>query len=170
MPKARRVQLTQEEIDLVYRSAEERAKAGKVIKSEGAKRGTYQDIEIEQIGIAAEIAVCKYYDVEPDLSITSVRKDAGADITLNGQTANIKATKYFYQNDPYLLVKPSDLKYDAYILCTVELDEGLVDIKGWYSKDQLAEVPPENFKGGNRKVRAVRSSALNQIKKVKVPV
>lgn len=154
--------LTREDMTLAKQQALDRASAAKVTKAVGAKRGTYSDHEIELTGIIAELALCRYFGVDPDLTVYTKRGDGGADmVTKGGTTANIKATKYF--KSPYLLVRDYDDKYDVYILCSVDTRTGKVKVWGYADKDLVLSYKPRSFTRGAIKSRCVPCSKLNSM-------
>jgi hypothetical protein len=149
-------------MSLISRHARERANAGDVITADGSKRGTYSSLEIEKVGIMGEIAVARFYGTDPDLEVYKERKEGAEDLVRNGQTANIKSTKYF--NRPSLLVADYDNRYDIYLLCSVNLFSGYARLQGYATREEIRSKPRERFREGSRMSKVVPYEELHPIK------
>ncbi len=147
--------------------ANARAKAGAVNEAEGVRNGTYDALEIELVGIMGEMAAAHFYGVDaPCLEVRSKRSSKEPDIVVGGWGANIKATKYSRNAKPSLLVKESDTKQDAYILVSVNTQEGTCDLLGFVTRDQLLQKKPVAFRSRRPLCRVVRFVELRECRSV----
>lgn len=86
----------------------------------------------ELMGVVAELAFCKHFNVCPDMSV--VPRSGGHDAVLNGKTWDIKAVA---QSHHRLLAHPDKRvgEVDRYALAVVDGNE--VDLVGWAPADRL---------------------------------
>lgn len=96
-------------------------------------------------GLVAEIAVCKYFNVCPDLSFEP--RAGGADCLINGKRVDVKSTKPG-QSCVYIPEWKAKSEIDRYVYCYV--DFRTVEILGWFARkdifreDNLEPSPREN--------------------------
>lgn len=97
--------------------------------------GDQDAIQIDYDGMLAELAVAKQFNVYPDLSISP--RHGGADLTLRGLKADVKASRY--KKAHLCIHKDKDPKaVDMYILTIV--DGQSVEIVGFIeSKDAIRD-------------------------------
>lgn len=148
---------------LAIATARARADAAPVTEAAGVRRGTYSPYDIELTGTIGEIAVARFYDVEPDLEIYRERKEAGADLTVKGVTVNVKATIVQPVRRPKLLVRHYDTRYDAYLLCCVRwLSPSCgATVVGWAPRVLVESKVPGFFADRKVKTRIVEYGELS---------
>ena len=115
--------------------------------------------DVEMIGVAGELAVAKYLNVYPDLTIF-IRKGGADLITPNNKKIDVKTT--FYDNGKLIaFYKPDYGDIDTFVLVTAEHYPTVV-IRGWAKKEDLIN----NDKIGNLgygKVFMMEQSELKDI-------
>jgi hypothetical protein len=88
-------------------------------------------------GLVAEIAVCKYFNVYPDLSFEP--RAGGADCIIKGRRVDVKSTKPG-RDRVYIPDWKANNPIDRYIYCYVDFRS--VEILGWFA-------PKDIFRGDN---------------------
>jgi hypothetical protein len=110
----------------------------------GDKRGSE---EAHLIGLAAEVAISKLFNVEVDNRVYANKGDDGTDLVIpNVGIISIKSTTY--GDDPYLRaeVKHHNTKTDCYIACYVNKND-ISDVwfLGWATADEVTNAPQRKF-------------------------
>jgi hypothetical protein len=96
-------------------------------------------------GFVAELAVCKYFNVCPDLSFEP--RSGGYDCLINGRRVDVKSTKPGRER-VYIPEWKSKNEIERYIYCYVNFRT--VDILGWFApqdifkKDNLEPSPKDD--------------------------
>ena len=108
------------------------------------KIGNQNGIESDVMGIKAEYAFAKYFNVFPDLGLSP--RSGSCDGKLKGVAYDIKSTHI--KSGHLLATKKVNPDVDMYVLCVVTQNQ--VDIKGYIFKKDF--IKPENLKRfGNAK-------------------
>ena len=108
------------------------------------KIGNQNGIESDVMGIKAEYAFAKYFNVFPDLGLSP--RSGSCDGKLKGVAYDIKSTHI--KSGHLLATKKVNPDVDMYVLCVVTKNQ--VDIKGYIFKKDF--IRPENLKKfGNAK-------------------
>jgi len=100
----------------------------------GKQNGDDSDV----MGIKAEYAFAKHFNVFPDLGLTP--RSGSADGILQGYSYDIKSTDY--ANGNLLATRKINPDVDMYVLCIVSKTQ--VDIKGYVMKEDF--ISPNNLK------------------------
>ena len=99
-----------------------------------AKVSKRDPMDIEKIGVAGELAVAKYLNLYPDLSIF-VRKSGADLITHNNKRIDVKTT--FYDRGKLIAFYKTDYgDVDTFVLVTAEHYPTVV-IRGWAKREDL---------------------------------
>ena len=99
-----------------------------------AKVSKRDPMDIEKIGVAGELAVAKYLNLYPDLSIF-VRKSGADLITHNNKKIDVKTT--FYDRGKLIAFYKTDYgDVDTFVLVTAEHYPTVV-IRGWAKREDL---------------------------------
>ena len=123
------------------------------------KIGNQNGIESDVMGIKAEYAFAKYFNVFPDLGLSP--RSGSCDGKLKGVAYDIKSTHI--KSGHLLATKKVNPDVDMYVLCVVTQNQ--VDIKGYIFKKDL--IKPENFnyfKNSTEKSYFVDQSKLRKFK------
>ena len=105
------------------------------------KMGSKEDpLEIMMIGLIAEYAFCKKFNIFQDLS-SEPRSGTYDCLTPSGKRVDIKATRRRNGNLVRTLKQNDDV--DTYVLAVVD-DNAAVEFIGWISKEDF--IKPENIK------------------------
>lgn len=96
-----------------------------------AKVGTQSGSEADVMGMKAEYAFAKHFNVFPDMGLSP--RSGSADGSVKGYAYDIKSTSY--RTGRLLATKKVNPDVDIYVLCIVVEDE--VDIKGYAMKEDL---------------------------------
>ena len=97
-----------------------------------AKMGVHNGEEADVMGIKAEYAFAKLFNVFPDIGLTP--RAGSADGYLNGYGYDIKATHY--KNGKLLATKKINPDVDMYVLAVVN-EPNEIDFKGYLLKDDF---------------------------------
>ena len=117
------------------------------------------DRDVEVLGLAGELAVAKYLNVYPDLTIF-IRKGGADLITPNNKKIDVKTT--FYDNGKLIaFYKPDYGDIDTFVLVTAEHYPTVV-IRGWAKKEDLIN----NDKIGNLGYGKVFMMEQNELKDI----
>tara|TARA_R100000322_G_scaffold78473_1_gene49274 strand:+ start:134 stop:721 length:588 start_codon:yes stop_codon:yes gene_type:complete len=99
-----------------------------------AKVSKRDPMDIEKIGVAGELAVAKYLNLYPDLSIF-VRKSGADLLTHNNKKIDVKTT--FYDRGKLIAFYKTDYgDVDTFVLVTAEHYPTVV-IRGWAKREDL---------------------------------
>lgn len=83
-------------------------------------------------GLVAEIAVCKHFNVCPDLSFEP--RGGGHDCVINGRRVDVKSTKVG-RWDVFIPARKQTNKIDRYIWCWVDFRKAT--ILGWFAPKDI---------------------------------
>lgn len=134
------VELTDFEMKIAKELGESRYNSAKSYPNPTRETATNNQYRNHQIGAHAELAVCKHFDVYPELS--GGQDHTAYDFILKGKRIDVKGSM---KHDTELRAQKFAADkgtVDYYILAVVEA--GQVFIKGWVSHKDL--VQPENLK------------------------
>ena len=123
------------------------------------KIGNQNGIESDVMGIKAEYAFAKYFNVFPDLGLSP--RSGSCDGRLKGVAYDIKSTHI--KRGHLLATKKVNPDVDMYVLCVVTKNQ--VDIKGYIFKKDF--IKPENLKTlGHGEGYCLEQSALTPFKPI----
>ena len=123
------------------------------------KIGNQNGIESDVMGIKAEYAFAKYFNVFPDLGLSP--RSGSCDGRLKGVAYDIKSTHI--KSGHLLATKKVNPDVDMYVLCVVTQNQ--VDIKGYIFKKDF--IKPENLKTlGHGEGYCLEQSALTPFKPI----
>ena len=123
------------------------------------KIGNQNGIESDVMGIKAEYAFAKYFNVFPDLGLSP--RSGSCDGRLKGVAYDIKSTHI--KSGHLLATKKVNPDVDMYVLCVVTKNQ--VDIKGYIFKKDF--IKPENLKTlGHGEGYCLEQSALTPFKPI----
>lgn len=94
--------------------------------------GKEDGLKIASDGLIAELAVCKYFNVYPDLSFDP--RSGGFDCIINGKKVDVKSTRYGKTN-VYLPERKKHNQIDRYIWCWVDFRN--VTLVGWFAPNEI---------------------------------
>ena len=125
------------------------------------KIGNQNGIESDVMGIKAEYAFAKYFNVFPDLGLSP--RSGSYDGILKGVAYDIKSTHV--KSGHLLATRKVNPDVDMYVLCVVTKNQ--VDIKGYIFKKDF--IKPENLKrfgNATHESYCVEQSALKPFKPI----
>ena len=126
------VELTHGEMMTVHWLAEKRHEMDRQNGVVDQQVGPQSSAQTDIIGVSAEFAFCKHFNLWPDLDPTS-RKIADC-VNRDGRTVDIKGTHY--RNGKLLLLIKESMEYcDRYVLVTGQPPD--MWITGWLTKDEF---------------------------------
>ena len=151
------VELTPSEILVCECIGRMRSLIARTANVKDQKIGQHDGSNADVMGIKAEYAFAKYFNVFPDLGLTP--RSGSYDGVLNGVPYDIKSTHIRLGH--LLATKKVNPDVKIYVLCIVEGNQ--VDIKGYISKENF--IKPENIKSLNgREGYCVKQSQLKKFK------
>jgi len=131
------VTLTPDEITVCQVVGRMRSLIARSAGVKDAKIGDQDGAEADVIGMAAEYAFAKKYNVFPDLGLSP--RSGSCDGVFNGKRYDIKATQY--KSGRLLCTRKDNPDVDVYVLAIVTLPT--VDFVGWSPATDLRR--PENL-------------------------
>ncbi len=127
------ISLTPLEIRLAKAVAHLRMTAGRAQARADLRIGPQDEIVTDTEGASAELALCRMLNIYPAGVLQTARPDNGADLTINGWSIDVKASKY---QTARLLVATHKRKHaDLYVLLIGE--NGRYNFGGWATREEL---------------------------------
>lgn len=119
----------------------------------------FDPIRVDVVGAMAEIAICKLYGVDYTDQVKVEKNRPRGDLTdlrINGYKLGVKGRERF--DNPMMVVPEYDDKCDLYFLCSVNPEEGYVEVRGYCTRNTLKQIEPEEWKWTNNRPGAKKKA------------
>jgi hypothetical protein len=103
-------------------------------------------VTMNTMGAMAEIAVCLYYGVDWKTTVNVLDHRPGhiPDVVIQGWKVSVKATNTW--NNPTLIAPANDTANHAWMLVSVDVDDGVCGLRGWIDRPRLLTYPAEAWR------------------------
>lgn len=144
------VYLSEDTHRLAFEVAKMRMDAAKIRVGVGERRGSYSRMDVEIVGVKAEIAAAYFYGIPESLDFETYEDRSlanRADLRYTAESGrswplSVKGTMYPRESEPRLIVPAHNAGCDAYVLVHATPKGLKCDMLGVASKEQLHRRPP----------------------------